>query len=161
MRQPLRRRRERRIALASDLTVTSMVDMFTMLLAFLLHFVDPSLGGASLLALPHAGGTGEPEAGIVLRISTVDVSVGDSVVAALPIGGSLSPDLVAAVTEALRAARPGDLPGETPLVVECDRTLPFALVGGLLGAARAAGFTRYRFAVERDDAAGASLDEVE
>lgn len=152
MRTPLRRRRERRIQAASDLTITSMVDMFTMILTFLLNFVDPSMGDEGLLSLPTARATAAPLEGVTVTVTSADIRVAGAVVTPL-VQGALPADvaregaLIVPLVDALRGPGGSD---EVPLVLECDRRAPFSLVGAVLQSARAAGFTHYRFVVDRE-----------
>lgn len=151
-RLPARRRRERRIGPASDLTITSMVDMFTMILTFLLNFVDPAMGDASPLSLPTARATASPSEGVQVEVSRDGIVVAGTRVAGLtPDGRAVDPAVersgavLVPVTAALRGAST-----ELPLVLSCDRSVPFAVVGEVLQSARAAGFQRYRFVVDRE-----------
>lgn len=154
----MRRRRERRLEVATDLTITSMVDMFTLILTFLLNFVNPSDQASAGLALATSRATEGVGEGVVLTITPTDVRVdGVSVVTLdrsggtphLPAGdplGALRDQLVAA-----RSAHPPPPPGHEgdppTLVVTSDRSLPFSLVGGVLDGAHQAGFARFRFVV--------------
>jgi biopolymer transport protein ExbD len=154
VRQPLRRRRERRTPAASDLTITSMVDMFTMILTFLLNFVDPSMGEESPLSLPTARATSAAADGVTVQVTREDIRVGGTFVAQLAPGSASTATgveregvVIVALEEALRK---GGVKEEVPLVLECDRRVPFSLVGDVLQTARRAGFTHYRFVVDRE-----------
>lgn len=154
MRTALRHRRDRRVQAATDLTITSMVDMFTMILTFLLNFVDPSMGQEGLLSLPSARATAPAAEGVLVQVSTEDIRVEGQPVARLA-AGSRAPAadvardgaVILPLAEALRGLGRGD---EVPLVLECDRRVPFSLVGDVLQSARSAGFTHYRFVVQRE-----------
>lgn len=154
MRGPVRHRRERRIQPASDLTITSMVDMFTMILTFLLNFVDPAMGEEGLLDLPTARATAAAADGVTVRVTTEDIRVDGALVATLTEGGRAVAGgvpregvVIVPVAEALRAV---SHPEDTPLVLECDRRVPFSVVGDVLQSARSAGFSHYRFVVDRE-----------
>ncbi len=154
MRQPFRHRRERRVQAASDLTITSMVDMYTIILTFLLNFVDPAMGEEGLLNLPTARATSAAAEGVVVQVTTEDIRVGGEVVARLEAGGrrvaaevNREGMVIVPVADALRAMSRVD---DAPLVLECDRGVPFSLVGEVLQTARAAGFAHYRFVVDRE-----------
>jgi biopolymer transport protein ExbD len=149
---PFRRRRERRIQPASDLTITSMVDMFTMILTFLLNFVDPSIGEEGLLSLPTARATATPAEGVTIRVTETEIRVEDDLVArisggALAAGTERAGGVIIPLADALRPLLGGD---QLPLVLECDRRAPFSIVGEVLQSARVAGFSHYRFVVDRE-----------
>lgn len=156
----MRRRRDRRLAVATDLTITSMVDMFTLILTFLLNFVNPSDQASAAIALPLSRSTEGVATGVTLSISPAEVRVDGVTVVTLdrstgtphlPNAASLE-----AVTEGLATARsahppsttaPGQADEPPTLIVESDRGIPFSLVGTVLDGARQAGFTRFRFVV--------------
>lgn len=156
----MRRRRTRRLEVATDLTITSMVDMFTLILTFLLNFVNPADAGSASIVLPTSRATEGVATGVVLSISSTDVRVDGRLLFTLdPADGAPRlPDAADIETlrdtlDGARAAQPSPAPvngreAEPPtLIVESDRRLPFSLISTLLDGARQAGYTRFRFVV--------------
>jgi len=126
--------------------------MFTMILTFLLNFVDPAMGDASPLSLPTARATAAPSEGVQVEISRDGIVVAGTLVAALsPDGRAVaagverSGAVLLPVAAALRGASP-----DLPVVLTADRDVPFVVIGEVLQSARAAGFERYRFVVDRE-----------
>lgn len=157
-----RRERRRRIEASQELIITSMVDMFTLLLTFLLNFVNPSSSTADDVLLPDSTSAEAVGAGVVLAVNAERVTVDGQVVltlegdptdprvpaGALAADGSI-PELGDALARALDnqpVARSSDSP-DAALVVQCDRSLPYALVSELLLSARGAGFHHFRLVV--------------
>lgn len=158
-------RRRRRLEVGSELIVTSMVDMFSLLLTFLLNFVDPADPSALGVALPGSSAEEAVKPSIPVTISATSVRVEEREVLRLEAGGAgpgvpptaRDPDgRLLAVEAALRAAlaereQQGQLTfgadESHTIVLECDRSVPFSVVGEVLDAARNAGVRRYRFAV--------------
>lgn len=150
-----RRARPRRLSTDPLLTITSMVDIFTILLTFLLNFVHPAEEGGPDLLLPDSSSTRDLEDAPALVVSKSAVRVGETDVlllapgAARLAGESDTELLVAALRQALDAAGPAASAGEgAALVVHADRDTPYALLAEILAAARVAGFVRFRFVVD-------------
>lgn len=127
--------------------ITSMLDMFTIILVFLLNFLDPSTDALQEVELPSVPGAAEIEVGTVLTLSQEGVFVdGDQVLAlngALPAGAALDP--LRARLQARRAAEPD---ARNPsLLVQCDRRTPYTSVAAILDVAEDAGFGGFRFVV--------------
>ncbi len=128
-----------------------MTDMFTLILAFLLSFYDPAQVDAPSLVLPSVAALGGEKEGIKLEVRK-DAVVLDGVVL-LPLDGKggiesgteRSGRILTAVRDALQP-RVAD-PAPT-LLVACDKTVPFSVIGDVLSSANAAGFHDYRFVVE-------------
>ena len=135
-----------------DLNVTSMTDMFTLILIFLLMFFDPNVVSDETLSLPVSTSRQTPLQGVELTVSASGISVGSEAVTALLAGRppeSLSKEgqIWLPVLDALRTAR-GE---EVRLTVRCDRAVVFSTVDDLLVTARAAGFTEFRFLVSTSE----------
>jgi len=151
------RRRRRRNELASTLIITSMVDMFTLVLLFLLVFYDPGFQGDDALELPRSQSTRAVEPGAVVRILPSGVLVGGRQVLALDAGALRAGTPMrdkgpTAVTEALTPlAAAAAEPEKAALQVECDRRVPWSALGPVLESAADAGFARYRFVVVGED----------
>lgn len=154
-----RRDRPRRLGRASVLPVTSMVDIFTALLLFLLALVDPSMGAAADLLLPDARAAVDVTPGVRVRLSPAGLWVEDREVGAVEGEGPAlrfpaavidADGTVAPLREALagvRAAAGGE--ATAPLILECDERVPYLVVEQVLVSARAAGFERYHLVVDR------------
>lgn len=157
-------RRRRRLEVGSELIVTSMVDMFSLLLTFLLNFVDPADPSALGVALPGSSSEEAVKQAIAVQISTTALRVDGREVTALvpgpggpalpgPVGGGAAAEAVERALSDVLAARELSVAPTTgadeshTIVIECDRSVPFSLVGEVLDAARNAGVRRYRFAV--------------
>lgn len=137
------RQRRREIPPAS-LQVTSMMDMFTILLLFLLNFFDPHVTEEGKVNLPSSSSTTELSQGFALTILPDQVLVGDQLV--LTLGSSID---TTPLYEHLARQRAG-LDGAAPLTIRCDRRVPFSTLDLLLTAIRDAGFAEFRFVVLHD-----------
>lgn len=138
------RRAQRRLATSADIQITSMMDMFTIILVFLLTFFDPSRGGADSVELPAVAATGKDAAGLRVEVRKDGVWLDDRRLLPLDGAGGLPRDAdLGAVSDALRQHD-----GAEGLLVAVDKSVPYATVAGVLGAASAAGFDEYRFVVE-------------
>ncbi len=150
------RGRRKRNAVDHGLIITSMVDMFTLVLLFLLVFYDPDYQGDTKLELPTAATQRPAEAGPTVRVSPEGIEVGGAVVAnlrdgaidgSIPREGKAVVPVVAALSRARQALTlPAD--GEPPvLIVECDKRVSWTVLGAVLESGAQAGFPRYRFLV--------------
>lgn len=147
----MRRRGKRRVEATTSLSITSMMDMFTIILVFLLVFFDPEAQPDPEFQLPTSIATQEVAEGSTLRVKRDAVEVNGQAVIPLVDGdlGSATRDgrRVVAVLGALEAAR-GQADGDAPpLLVECDQSVPWSTLGDLLATAASAGFPRYRLVV--------------
>lgn len=144
------RRSQRRLPLNPYLQITSMTDMFTLILAFLLTFYDPNVVDAPSLVLPAVPVTSDEKRGPRVEVRSDAIVVDGVVVAQLDGHGGLGSgverdaDGIRAVREALASRAEED----ATLLVACDKTAPYGIVGEVLVSARAAGFDDYRFVVE-------------
>jgi biopolymer transport protein ExbD len=147
--------------------ITSMLDMFTIILLFLLNFLDPSATDTGV-ELPHAAVQTPTAGSVVLTVATDRVAV-DGVDVSAVANGRLSGDADGAeaaharVRERLaaaanRARKPGEGTelgaGNAVLSVQADRAVPYRLLAELLSDAREAGFGQFRFVVVTDTAHG-------
>ncbi len=131
------RKRRRRSALAAPLQLTSMMDILTTLLLFLLksfvaegEVITPAPG----VKLPESTSDTKPESSVVVAILGDRIMLDGQVVAQVPAGGS-DPLLIPALAEQLdRSRRQGqaiaERRGETGayeprLAIQGDRDIPF------------------------------------
>jgi biopolymer transport protein ExbD len=145
----------------SSFILTSMTDMFTMILIFLLTFVDPTTQNADGVTLPAGTSQQAPEKGVSLTVTPDKVLVeGREVLqleaGALPSGTARTGRRIDAVYERLAAAAsalpaspgPPEQGGSNAvLLVAADRGVPFSVLGELLYTAGQAGFGQFRFVV--------------
>lgn len=161
---PLSRRSargRRRVPTGAPFIITSMLDMFTILLVFLLNFLDPANSFDPEVALPMAAVDAVAADGTVLTVTPDRVVLDGQEVLRL-VHGQLPDGLVRterridALYERLgAAARARDVSAGTasgsasnlPLSVHCDRSVPFSVLGELLYTAGQAGFGPFRFVV--------------
>lgn len=154
------RGRRKRNSVDHGLIITSMVDMFTLVLLFLLVFYDPDYQGDTKLELPTAASQRPAESGATVRVSPEGIEVGGAVVAGLrdgvleasvPRDGRAVVPVVAALTRVREALAPR-ADGEPPvLIVECDKRVSWTVLGAVLESGARAGFPRYRFLVLSGD----------
>ncbi len=146
-----RARGRRRVVMSTNLGVTSMMDMFVIILLFLLMFFDPAATPDPEFRLPSSVVTTPVGEGLRVRLRRDAVEVAGRDVLALRDGLVLdatgrSGRRIEAVEGALAAARTQDN-AEVPLLVECDESVPWSTLGDVLASAAAAGFEGYRFVV--------------
>lgn len=121
-----------------------MMDMFTIILVFLLTFFDPSQAASDTMELPAVPASGADDPGLRVDVRKDGVWLAGARVVALDGGGALlDGEGAAALGDALQ--NQGTTDG---LVVAVDRAVPYATVAAVLSAASAAGFDEYRFVVE-------------
>lgn len=132
-------RRSRRIPTDAGVSVTSMMDMFTILLIYLLYFFDPSNDPLKAVELPGSESKAGEIRGVVVTVGLEQLWLGEE---ALPIE-RLEEALV------LERERNPELPPEQQerLVLKCDRRVAYRRVEEILTAASQAGYTEYRFVV--------------
>lgn len=138
----MRKKRSGRVIAEASLTVTSMMDMFTILLIYLLYFFDPSNDPNQDLQLPSSSAqeaAGEQTAltlhpeGVMLGARTI--AVGDSA------------EELQSIYAALKEQR-DNLPSEgSLLVVKCDKRILYERLDRVLREAARAGYTDFRFVV--------------
>ena len=138
-----------------------MMDMFTIILVFLLNFLDPTNPPSGEVLLPSGRSVEGVDAGVLLTVTPERILVaGEEVMrleaGALPAGAARTGGRLDRLYERLaeageaRAAldsQQKDSASNAVLVVQCDRTVPFSLLGELLYTAGQAGFGQFRFVV--------------
>jgi len=143
------------------LQVTSLMDMFTIILVFLLVQItseDYDFVRDETVDLPPSSVKGTFRPAVNVAVSTRYVKVGENVVAQLA-NGAVSDEWVKAgriegVVQAVRRAR--ELRAKQPegeeeiLVIQADKTLPYKTVYLVLRSCSLAGYTRYRIAVLKE-----------
>ena len=136
-----------------------MVDMFTLVLLFLLFFYDPTYQGDVGVALPSSTVVRAVEKGPKVLVTPEGVVVsGQTVltVSAGDFGGSPARDGTAVVplVDALGQLRSSSSTASTEepvLLVECDKRVGWNVLRAVLESAARAGFPKYRFVVVGGD----------
>jgi biopolymer transport protein TolR len=155
----LQRRAERRARGGSmvDLNLVSLIDVFTILIFFLLANAAEvqTLSTPRGVRLPEAHAEQAPREGIELAVSGRQVLLQGRPVAELSDAtgdGGLAP-LRAALHERVvqRAQDPQTPPAPLPLVVVADRDLPYRWLRALISTAAEVGLTEVSLAVRRKD----------
>ena len=156
--------RKHRIGTRAPFMLTSMMDMFTIILVFLLNLLDPANESDQDVSLPSAGVTQPVEPGVVLTVTPDRVSV-DGVEVLRLADGTLPPAtartgrtvdaLHERLVDAGKLVRVSPMQGQQQagnpvLSVQCDRAVPFSVLGELLYTAGQAGFGQFRFVVIDD-----------
>jgi len=143
------------------LQLTSLMDMFTIILVFLLMSLSSDDHDFVLqqgLDLPGSSASGAFRPAVNVTVSGEQIRVEQSIVARLE-GGEASTEELAAgyienVVRALRRAREQrggeDGGGDDIVVIQADRTLPYRTVYLVMRSCSVAGFERYRLAIERE-----------
>lgn len=147
------RRRRQRVEMNFLLSFTSMTDMFTNVLLFLLFFVNPSTIEDANFALPKSVASAPVVDGPRVRIARDSISVDGQPVAVLRDavwareGGTGSTDDLVRTLAAVRERLP---PSQTPatVLVECDETVPWSTLAPVLEAAKKSGFEAYKLVVQ-------------
>lgn len=144
----LARRAERRARGGAmvDLNLVSLIDVFTILIFFLLaHALEPqTLSMPGSVVLPEAASDLAPRDGLELAVDGQDLLLQGQRVAALTEPGMA--DLRAALQARVGSATP------PPLVLVADRELPYQSLRAVMAAAAGAGLTEISFAVRRQEA---------
>ncbi len=129
-----------------------MVDMFTLVLLFLLMFYDPLYDGSSPIQLPAARVQTANEGAVGVRVTRESIEVDGKKVlssgegAPPPVAGS-SGRAIPALVQALMPLVPKGADPVPAIVVECDKRVSWEVLGAVLESAAEAGFPRYRFVV--------------
>lgn len=150
----MRRGKRRREMPPGELMLAAMVDMMMNLLIFLitLYGTDPiDLRPSNELVLPRAA-TGVPiEGAVVVEVTAKSIAVEGRPVVTLtdgmvPAGG------YAALAAALTAERGKvtDVDAEPELSIQCDRRVPWSVLGPIVTVAGRSGFPEFRFIVRGD-----------
>ena len=128
-------RGRKRIEMEAGLSITSMMDMFTILLIYLLYFFDPSQDPARSLELASSEATGSEAAGMVLTVTPEAIWMGEKEIARMGEG-------MGGLQEALKGANPDE-----NLTIQCDRRVAYKDLNQVLTTASQAGLKKYRFMV--------------
>jgi biopolymer transport protein ExbD len=149
-----RRRRVRRNEAPATLSITSMMDMMTIILIFLLRSFSTdeiAITPSADLHLPVSTATVRPTVEVLVAISPVGIKVDGLRVADAVVGADLRiPELISALRDKATRAGAGSPPGtevEGSLLVECDRAMKFDVVRRVLYSAGEAGFPQYKLVV--------------
>ncbi|MFO1277943.1 MAG: biopolymer transporter ExbD [Sphaerotilus natans] len=128
---------------AVDLNLVSLIDVFTILIFFLLASAGPAelFSAPRGVTLPRAAAGDAPQPGLELAVAGDRVLLKGREVATLDDAG------LAALGTALRAQA---VPGQA-LVLVADRELPYRTVGALMRQAAAAGIERVSFALRQEE----------
>ncbi len=156
--------RRGRIPASAPFMITSMMDMFTIILLFLLNLLDPANETNEEVSLPSARVEQAVEAGVVLLVTPQRVAVDGQEVLQLADGAlpstvartgrridALHGRLVEAANRARVSGEQDQQEAANPVLsVQCDRAVPFSVLGELLYTAGQAGFGQFRFVVIND-----------
>lgn len=143
----MRRAGRKRISADPGVSVTSMMDMFTILLIYLLYFFDPSNDPSRDLQLPTSTASETQASGTDLVVALDGISLGEQVLLPLSEGHLAGGADMGPVVEALKAAHDASGAGDGPLVVRCDKRVVYEVLETVLRAAESAGYEDYRFVV--------------
>lgn len=138
----MRKRRQGRVVAEASLTVTSMMDMFTILLIYLLYFFDPSNDPSQDLQLPNSTAQEAVEEQTALLLNPEAVMLGSRKIAA-----GDSPEDLRAIYEALQEQHDKVGSEANLLVVKCDKRILYERLDRVLREAARAGYTDFRFVV--------------
>lgn len=157
-----RRKKKPQKFVPPKLMLTSMMDMFTIILIFLLFSFSENPETLTLdkdLELPHSSAEQGYQKAIKIVLSKNELRLNDEVMAEVR-GRSilgLSPDDLAASTLYQRlktkrseqtAAAPDDAPGQAPhILFMCDKSHSFKTINNVIKAAGMAGYPNFQFAV--------------
>lgn len=152
------RKRTKKRKAPGALLLTSLVDILTILLIFLLRAFSPQgaiLYAAQDIELPESTSPeGVTEGDLVVALSEGGVTIGESPAAAredLHAGGGL---LVPPLSSALAAAS-GGAPGDRRVLIEGDREVPFGLLYRVLFTCQQSGYQDLALAaVEKEPVPG-------
>jgi biopolymer transport protein ExbD len=153
-----RRHRRRRSEGPATLSITSMMDMMTIILIFLLRSFstdDLVIAPSSDLRLPLSTATERPTVHAVVSVSASGIKLDGEPIADTGSAAAASgpaalriPALINALREkAQRGSVDSKVDGE--VLIACDRDTRFEVLRRVLYSAGEAGFPRYRFAVAR------------
>lgn len=143
----MRRAGRKRISTDVGVSVTSMMDMFTILLIYLLYFFDPSNDPSKDLQLPTSTASETQASGVDLVVALDGISLGDQLLLPLSDGRFTGGADTGPVVEALKSAHDSSAAGDGPLVVRCDKRVVYEVLETVLRAAESAGYQDYRFVV--------------
>jgi len=144
-----------------NLQLTSLLDMFTIILVFLMvsfQSEDMDFVLNSELELPVSGAKSPFKPAVNIAISMQAVMVEGDVVMELQDGGDVTEEQLAlgsveAIADAVKAAweaetREGD--EENVVVIQADSHLPYQTIHLVMKSAAMSGFYRYRLVIEKE-----------
>ncbi len=136
--------------------ITSMMDMFTLILIFLLYFFDPDSPDPSVMQLASSTLLSPARPALIVSVGPRELRVNGAVVAtvsrgALPDTVPRDGRVILPLVQALQTALPSGT--DQPLTVACDRATPYTLVADVLQSLHVAGFTQYHLLVQSSDVA--------
>ncbi len=167
-------KRARRLSAEGSLNITSMMDMMTIILVFLLKSystTDVSITPSDDMILPVSSETRPPRMAVNVVISRQQVIVDGNVIANLQrgidpdtgdetwlVGSQIGRKIPALFTELTKKASDGvaseqrfgevaDFDGQ--ILLQCDRRLPFSVIRDVMYTAGQAHFGEFRFVVIR------------
>ena len=138
------------------LSFTSMTDMFTNVLLFLLFFVNPATIEDANFSLPTSVASAVVVDGPRVRLARDGISVDSSKVLSLregEWGADAANQGLTGLVDSLATVRKR-LPAtgaQATVLVECDETVPWSVLGPVLESAEKAGFGAYRLVVLGQD----------
>lgn len=165
------RRAHRRLSVSDELNITSMMDMFTIILVFLLKSFsteDIAVAPSGALTLPVSSTTRPPKLAVNVAVSRDQILVDGVSVLSLAAGasgpqipsaekqGALVPKLYERLQQKADAAKTiatasgrADHEFRGEVLLQCDKSLPFSVVSDVMYTAGQAQFADFRFVVYR------------
>jgi len=149
---PLQKRAERRNRHKTmvDLNLVSLIDVFTILIFFLLS----NAGGIELLPspkavkLPESESPTAPRPTVVVAVSASAISIDDKPLASVADAMATPGDLIVPLQSALAATMHGEAKGQA-LTIMGDKSIPYQLLRKVMATAASAGYTDVSFAVRQ------------
>lgn len=141
------RRGRRRVEADAGISVTSMMDMFTILLIYLLYFFDPTDDSSKGLQLATSDAKDEQPAALQLTVAMEGVSFNQKDLVAFENGHFHTEEELTPIYEALKQAHDTAASDTDPLVVRCDKRVVYDVLEAVLGEASRAGYRDFRFVV--------------
>lgn len=158
---PLQRRQARKGRDQSmvDMNLVSLIDVFTILIFFLLSSagVDAALPSAKSLELPLAAAEQAPKETLVVVVSEQELLVEGKVLARVPEVLADAADVIAPLQAELerlaqrKAVRAENEAGAKAVTIVADKDIPYRLLRKVMATSAKAGFTDVSFAVQKKD----------
>jgi biopolymer transport protein ExbD len=147
----------------SALNLTSLMDVFTILVFFLVMNSGSEVLEAGDLVLPESVVDAKPSETVVINVGTEEVLVqGEPVVRVADIlaagGGDIVPimDRLAELQERVIGVRTQVVAQSTAITILADKSIPFAVVKQIMSTCTAQGYTRISLAVIQKESAVAT-----
>ena len=139
----------------AKLNITSMMDMFTIMLIFLLLNFAPDTADLKLdkeMTLPTSTSERPYEPAVKIALTRTEIIVGDDVVAKVRkgrlVGARMDGEVIVPLRSALILHRNKIKNADDAVVIfYADKDAPFAVVDKVMKSAASAGFPRFKFAV--------------